>query len=219
MKGVRQRQISLCALAVTAFAGLAAAAGAQEVMGTPENTTMTPLMPRTAVPDEPIVWQEGQRLSPIMRATTFVRDREASLNLYRDIFGLTQLMDNYWKGVGINRIKNTEGLEQRAAIFMAGLSNFGNIGVYKLYFEQLEIPPPSTRDRVVPGDAAIVLATRDIHRIYEAVKAAGLMIISPPVALGNHGAREPQLEMLFRDPDGILVNVIQPPGVSHETRE
>jgi hypothetical protein len=120
-------------------------------------------------------------------------------------------MDNYWKGVGINRIKNTEGLEQRAAIFMAGLSNSGNIGVYKLYNEKIAIPPPSRHARVRPGDVAIVLATKDIQKLYAAVKAEGYVIISPPVALVHDPAlKQPQLEMLFRDPDGILVNLVQP---------
>lgn len=196
---------------VIALAARPAAAPAQEVMGTPENTTMEELMPRTAVPPSPVVYAPGQRLAPMARATTFVRDRDASLRLYRDILGLTQLMDNYWKGVGINRIKNTEGLEQRAAIFMAGLSNSGNIGVYKLYNETLTIPPPSRHAGVRPGDVAIVLATKDINKLYAAVKAEGYVIISPPVALTpDPAAKQPQLEMLFRDPDGILVNLIQP---------
>jgi len=182
-----------------------------EIVGTPENTTSENLMKRTVVPPSPpVVYAPGQRMQPMARATTFSRDRDKMIALYKDLLGLNQLMDNYWKGVGINRIKNTEGLEQRAAIFMAGLSNSGNLGIYQLYFEKLKIPPPNTSTTVRAGEAAVVFATKDINRIYEGVKKLNLVVLSPPVALVNDpNMKQQQMELLFRDPDGTLVNIIQ----------
>ena len=58
---------------------------------------------------------------------------------------------------------------------------------------------------------ALVFNTTDINGIADAVKAAGYPVISMPMVLFPRDDMEVQsLEMLFRDKDGILVNLIQP---------
>ena len=57
----------------------------------------------------------------------------------------------------------------------------------------------------------MVFGTNDIDNLTAKIKAAGYPIISPPVVLRENPDMEVQgREMMFRDPDGILVNLVQP---------
>jgi catechol 2,3-dioxygenase-like lactoylglutathione lyase family enzyme len=179
-----------------------------EVMGTPENTSTEARIPRfqNQASGEPV--HPGFRIAPMNRSTTFGRSRDDSLRFYRDTLGLTQLMSNYWKGVGINRIKNTEGLEQWAVILMAGNAGNGNIGVYQLYNEKIAFPPPNSARVPEVGDRGISLFTHDIHGLHDRYKAGGFQILTPPTAVRGGTTTE----MMIRDPDGAIVTFIQPGG-------
>ncbi len=157
-----------------------------------------------------IEFPEGFAVSPIARATIFVRDLEESLKLYRDILGLKPWFDNYWKGSGINRIMGTEGRELRATVLRSGDAAFGNIGLYQLYNEDGAPPAPSQRTDTRIGDVAVVFHTTQIDRLTEEIIAAGYAIVSPPVVLMPRENMAVQgREMMFRDRDGVLVNLVQ----------
>ncbi len=157
-----------------------------------------------------VEFAEGFAVSPIARATIFVRDLDESLKLYRDILGLKPWFDNYWKGPGINAIMGTEGRELRATVLRSGDAAFGNIGLYQLYKEDGMAPQPSQRNDTRTGDVAVVFHTTEIDRLTAEIVAAGYAMISPPVVLMP---RENMLvqsrEMMFRDADGVLVNLVQ----------
>ena len=176
-----------------------------EVMGTWENTSVENRIPRYETKAEPEPVYPGHRVTPMSRTTTFGRDRDASLVFYRDILGMNQLMSNYWKGVGINRIKNVHGLEQWAVILMAGDSANGNIGVYQLYGEDLEIPSPNTAPMPQVGDRGLSLVTNDIDGLYRKYEAAGFQILTQPKLVVGGSTKE----MMIRDPDGTIVTFVE----------
>jgi catechol 2,3-dioxygenase-like lactoylglutathione lyase family enzyme len=124
----------------------------------------------------------GFKLSPLARATVFVRDVDESLELYRDILGL-----------------------------QSGDVVYGNVGLFQLSGgDTPAASAPSAATRVNPGDVALVFNTTNIDGIAAAVKAAGYPIIAMPMVLFPREDMEVQpLEMLFRDRDGTLVNLIQ----------
>ena len=153
---------------------------------------------------------EGFEVSPIARATIFVRDLEESLKLYRDILGLKPWFDNYWKGSTINRIMGTDGLELRATVLRSGETAFGNIGIYQLYGEQGAATQPSQHTDTRTGDVAVVFFTTEIDRLTKEIVSAGYPVVSPPVVLRHRDDMEEQgREMMFRDRDGVLVNLVQ----------
>jgi catechol 2,3-dioxygenase-like lactoylglutathione lyase family enzyme len=194
-------------IAAASLMGLAAPLAAQTTDDTEVNRLlpMSPVVART-----PTVFQPGQALAPMARATIFVRDIETSLKLYRDILGLKPMFDNYWKGKGINGIMGTDGVELRATVLMAGESVTGNIGIYQLYKEKGAAPPPSQRTDTRIGDVAVIFPTNDIWGLTKKIQAAGYTMISPPVALIERPDMKQQpLEMMFRDADGVLVNLVQ----------
>ena len=156
---------------------------------------------------------EGYLVSPINRATIFVRDQEKSLKLYRDILGMKIWVNNMWpaEGNGLNTIMNTKGLPLHAIILGSGDSVFGRLGIYQLSNETTKAPPPDQSTTTKTGDFAIVLMTRDIDDLVAKVKAAGYPIISMPTTIRDNPDYAVQgREMLFRDGDGVLVNLVQP---------
>lgn len=169
----------------------------------------------------------GFSVSPMNRATIFVRDLDESLKLYRDLLGLTIRVEMVTEGDAINEIMGTKGYALRAVILQSGDSIVGNIGIYEIIDDdRSSVPPPSDRTDTATGDFAIVFATNDIDRITEQVRAAGYPIVSPPMVLyPRDNAKVQPREMMFRDRDGVLVNLVEfgvprpewslPPGVSN----
>jgi len=154
---------------------------------------------------------DGFSVSPMNRATIFVRDLDESLQLYRDLLGLKIRVEMVTEGDAINEILGTKGRTLRAVILQSGDSIVGNIGVYEIIGDDRSgLPPPSDRADTVTGDFAVVFATNDIDGITERVRLAGYPIISPPMVLYPRDNVEVQdREMLFRDRDGVLVNLIE----------
>ena len=177
---------------------------------TQDDSSVTPLIERVTPKSNPTVFQDGMNIAPLARATIFVRDLEESLKLYRDILGLRPMFDNYWKGSGINAIMGTDGLELRATVLMAGESVSGNLGIYQLHNDETTPSPPQQTPDTRTGDFAIVFPTNDIWRLTDEITAAGYPIVSPPVFLIIRDEYEVQpVEMMFRDADGVLVNLVQ----------
>ena len=175
-----------------------------------EISSVTPLMERVIVDKPRPPFEENFNLAPLARATIFVRDIDQSLKLYKDILGLKPMFDNYWKGEGINAIMGTKDKELRATVLMAGESVQGNLGIYQLYNEKGLAPKPVQTSDTRIGDFALVFPTNDIHRLTKEIIAAGYTIISPPVPLiEREEYSEQPVEMMFRDPDGVLVNLVQ----------
>ena len=180
------------------------------VAQTPADTQVVDLVPRSTISQRVSpTFQEGQHLAPMARATIFVRDVDESLKLYRDILGLKPMFDSRWSGKGINAIQNTDNLVLRACVLMAGESIQGNIGIYQLSGEKRKAPPPLQTADTRTGDFAVVFPTNDIWGMYKKIKDAGYVIISPPVTLMQRpGYKVQPTEMMFRDRDGVLVNLL-----------
>ena len=194
------RALVVCVASV--FAGHVAGQQPIEVTNLlPEGQARTPVT---------IDFPDGFVVSPMARATIFVRDLDESLKLYRDILGLKPWFDNYWKGDSINRIMGTDGRELRATVLRSGDAAFGNIGLYQLYREGGAAPVPSQRTDTRIGDVAVVFHTTEIDRLTAEIIAAGYPIVSPPVVLRHRDDMQVQgREMMFRDRDGVLVNLVQ----------
>jgi catechol 2,3-dioxygenase-like lactoylglutathione lyase family enzyme len=152
----------------------------------------------------------GEKVSPMARATIFVRDQEASLKLYRDILGLKPYIQNLVEGEEINKIQGTKGVSLKAAILQSGESISGNLGIYEIVNGPPAAPVTDTRTHVVTGDYAVVFYTEQLDELSDRIIKAGYRIISPPIVLFNDPKKTKQSrEMLFFDADGMLVNLIE----------
>ncbi len=153
----------------------------------------------------------GFKLSPMARATVFVRDVDASLKLYRDILGLRLRVERDFPDERFNAVLGTNSATTKVRILQSGDVVYGNVGLFQLTGgDTPAAASPSASGRANPGDVALVFNTSDINGIAAAVKAAGYPIISMPMVLFPRDDMDTQaLEMLFRDKDGMLVNLIQ----------
>jgi len=153
----------------------------------------------------------GYQVSPMTRATIFVRDLDVSLKLYRDLLGLKARVNTIVEGSRINQIMGTKIYALKAVILQAADTIVGNIGIYELIGdERSRLAAPSTRTDTSTGDVAVVFITNNIDGLTEKVRAAGYPIISPPIVLfPREGAKVQTREMMFRDHDGVLVNLIE----------
>lgn len=154
---------------------------------------------------------EGYSVSSMTRATIFVRDLDESLRLYRDLLGLKTRVDTVVEGPRINEIMGTQDYGLKAVILQASDSLIGNIGIYEIIGDDRSpLPEPSSRVDTVTGDFAVVFITNDIDGITEKVIAAGYPLVSPPMVLFPNPEAEVQTrEMMFRDHEGVLVNLIE----------
>ncbi len=180
----------IAALAVLVVAGTG-------VLGSPQPS------PGNPIPD-------GFKLSPMSRASILVRDLDESVKLYRDILGLRVRFEREFADEAFNQILGTRGLTIKAKILQSGDVVYGNLGLFQLGDERSRIPAPVQEAAARTGDVAVVFMTNDIDGIAQKVTAAGFTVISPPMVLFPRDDLEVQArEMLFRDRDGILVNLIQ----------
>ena len=200
-------------LSVTLSAAAQAAERAPAVMGTPENSFSTSLLAPGSRPDvgAPTPIEPGAVLGPTARVTVFSRDRSRALILYQDILGMAPITNNYWRGLAINRVKGTVGLEQHAVILTAGASPEGNIGVYQLYREKFGPPPIDTSKVIKTGDYALTFVTNDIQKIFGRLNEFGFTVITPPTVQPASGPAPGATKLTIRGPDGVIVNFIQPP--------
>jgi catechol 2,3-dioxygenase-like lactoylglutathione lyase family enzyme len=152
----------------------------------------------------------GEAVSPMARATIFVRDQQKSLKLYRDILGLKPYIDNLVEGEPINVIMGTKGIALKAAILQSGDSITGNLGIYEIVDGPAAAPMSDTRTDVRTGDYAVVFYTEKLDDLADKIIRAGYRIVSPPIILFNDPSKIRQSrEMLFFDADGMLVNLIE----------
>jgi hypothetical protein len=70
-------------------------------------------------------------------------------------------------------------------------------------------PPPKGSDTRI-GDVAVIFPTNDIWGPTKKIQAAGYEMIFPSVTLlVRPGLKQQALEMMFREADGVLVNLVQ----------
>ena len=175
----------------------------------------TPIMRSGRPASEPP--QPGSHVTAMHRATIFVRDQERSLELYRDLLGMRVFFDNYWDNDSINAIMATQGETLRAVALEGNEGLYGKLGLYQLSVASVARAGPPDRSSVTHvGDFAVVFVTDQIDGLTARLREAGHPIVSEPSALWHSPDYEVQArEMLFRDPDGVLVNLVQP-GVAKE---
>ena len=151
---------------------------------------------------------EGFIVTPVMRTSIIVRDMDESLKLYRDILGLRPWFEGPLEGDALNTLVGTTGKSMPNVILQSGDIVHANVGLFEYVGDDTEAPDIVPEVRT--GDVAIVFYTNNIFEIHDAVKAAGYVVISRPVALyRREGSPTQNVEMIFFDADGVAINLIQ----------
>lgn len=149
------------------------------------------------------------RVSPLVRTALFVRDLERALRFYRDLLGLREVYyqgelgrGNAWRLLGV-----PAGSACRAVILKAEGPAIGMVGLFEVAgVAEAPVTPAATGARA--GETCLVFYCSDLGHIHAALEDFGGSCVCAPLALEVDGHVK-QREMTLRDPDGVLVNLIE----------
>jgi len=150
----------------------------------------------------------SHRLSALIRSAVFVSDLDRSTEFYRAL-GMTAV---YYEGEldpasSAAVLHVPEGSRLRARILKKeGGPNFGMIGLF-----ELTNPPPEPMQRSAGpprlGEVALVFYANPVDEAVERARSAGATW-SPEPVMFNMPHRS-QREVCLRDPDGVLINLVE----------
>jgi catechol 2,3-dioxygenase-like lactoylglutathione lyase family enzyme len=128
-----------------------------------------------------------------------VGDLDRSVRFYTEFFGLREIARNELRGRMISAQTELEGSVIDVAL-LAGT----NVLLELLCYRSPEGQPHRPR-ACDPGAAHVCMVVEDLDATYAALRAGGAALHARPAQLGA-GTKM----VYIRDPDGILVEVIQP---------
>ncbi|NKB44006.1 MAG: hypothetical protein GKS03_06960 [Alphaproteobacteria bacterium] len=156
-------------------------------------------------------------VSPMVRTALFVRDLDQSTAFYRDIFELEEV---YAEG-GLTHATAAKLLGMppetnvRYRILRANTLNKGMVGLFEL---TAPAPPPVEKrsDISNAGEACLVFYCADLDVVHDRLVSGDHLVLCPPLHLeidveggAIKSADRGQREMTFRDPDGVMINLIE----------
>ncbi len=149
------------------------------------------------------------RLSAMVRTALFVNDLDASTRFYQDVLGINEVFfegdlseGNAHRLLGVPSTTAT-----RARILKVAGPAFGMVGLFEL---RSPSPPPVRKDPAVTnaGETCLVFYCSDLDPIVDRLKAAGHRILCEPLRF-QVGEQTKQREMSLRDPDDVMINLIE----------
>lgn len=147
------------------------------------------------------------------RVTLFCRDLDASLAFYRDLLGLVPVEEKVIEGAAAGGLLQLPPCRMRIALLAPSAEADAMLGLFEIGGVELDrITPPVGRP--AHGQTALVLSTGSFDAIHARLDAAGTRFLTPPLRYPKRqaSARSPAgiyREMIFYDPDDLLVSVMQ----------
>lgn len=163
-------------------------------------------------------------ISPMVRTALIVRDLERSTDFYRSIFEMDEV---YAEGglaheTAAKLLGMPPGTSTRYRILRVGGLNKGMVGLFELKNPE----PPAVEKRVDGcsiGETCLVFYCGDLDIVHDRLVAGKNSVVCPPLHLEveiESGAIKTegrgQREMTFRDPDGVLINLIERDPTSND---
>ena len=148
-------------------------------------------------------------ISSLVRTALFVSDLERSEFFYKNILGIGE-------SFAANSSKNKEfaellGVTESSCIRYCILKISGPARGMIGLFEVTEPPIPVTEKDLSSsnvGEVALVFYADNLEALKKELDNYGVQFICPPTTLSVRKGTG-NLEMTFRDPDGILINILE----------
>lgn len=152
--------------------------------------------------------------SPLKRMTIFNRDMQASLALYRDILGFDVIEDKLIKGPAMAKMIGLEDCSMHICHLQAADSEDGLIGLYCVQDAKPALPTVTVPDKgtVAYGATALVVSSNHGKEVYAKLQGNYDFVCEPTEYVKAEDSEYMKagryMEMIFRDPDGVMVSVI-----------
>lgn len=151
------------------------------------------------------------KVTPLKRAAIIVRDMRRSLAFYRDVLGLNVWMQGE-AGDDLPALYQLLGMPPchvRWVVLQSEDVDWGMVALIELTDPAPEDDTHPSIDRVNRGEACLSFHTPDVDAIHERARELGLTILCPPTVLELAQHEAVTKEMTLRDPNGVLVNLVQ----------
>lgn len=147
------------------------------------------------------------------RITIFCHDIEKSLHLYRDLLGLNVVMDKTISGKAAGRLLGLPSCDIRIVLLSTKANEKPVLGLFDISGTELETRSAGPR-KLVRKQTALVLGTDDFDAALADVRAGGLELLCEPEdyvspGSGPNGVSMRHRELIFFDPDDVLVSITQ----------
>ena len=157
---------------------------------------------------------QSAAISPVKRTTIFCRDVEASLAIYRDVLGLVVIEDKAVSGPAMGKMLQLPDVTMRIVHLKAeGGPDAGLIGLYCVTAPPIPAAPRPPMGVLHAGQAAVVFASERGAEIAAELTRRGTAFLTPPTTYRleqdkTYMKAGVYTEMIFYDPDGLLVSVM-----------
>jgi catechol 2,3-dioxygenase-like lactoylglutathione lyase family enzyme len=139
-----------------------------------------------------------------------VDDIERSLGFYRDLLGMEEVARQEKQGGYLAGIVGYPEAHVRMAHLRVG--GEGHLLELFEYVAPAGRPAPDAHAPVDSGTPHLCFAVDDLRGVYKRLIAAGVdTFVSPPVEVDT-GINKGALALYLRDPDGVPVELFQPPA-------
>jgi catechol 2,3-dioxygenase-like lactoylglutathione lyase family enzyme len=147
------------------------------------------------------------------RLTIFCRDYDRSLAFYRNLLGLVAVEEKMIEGAAAGGLLQLPPCRIRIALIAPSGSAPPILGLFEIGGVELgSLTPPQGRPAY--GQSALVLRTDAFDSVRQRLENAGVRFLTPPLVYPKRQASAVSPaglyhEMLFYDPDNVLVSVMQ----------
>lgn len=147
------------------------------------------------------------------RLTLFCRDLDRSLTFYRNLLGLAVVEEKAIEGEAAGALLQLPPCKMRIALLAPGPDAEPMLGLFEIGGVVLgRLVPPVGRP--AEGQTALVVSTDDFDGLQAKLESAAVRFLTPPLRYPKRQAstRSPAgmyREMIFYDPDDMLVSVMQ----------
>lgn len=156
------------------------------------------------------------------RLTIFCRDLDASLGFYRDLLGLVIVEQKMIEGAAAGGLLQLPPCRIRIALLAPSAEADAVVGLFEISGTKLDgVATPEGRP--AHGQTALVLSTDAFDEVQAKLEAASVRFLTPPLRYPKRQASERSPagiyhEMIFYDPDDLLVSIMQIEPLPEEMR-
>ena len=157
----------------------------------------------------------ASKVNCLARASIFCRDVDKSLELYRDVLGLSVIEDKVVEGPGIGGMVGLGDCRMHIVYLQSPATDGALVALFEITNPApASLPEPPTLLQVHTGQPALVFYSDQVEEIHAELDRRGYRVLTPPTRYEKPDDSEytkagVYTELIFFDPDNVLVSVVQ----------